>query len=166
MEFAHTLPDAQQAVRSPVYLHAIARFKGQFEEGPVPDRPHRGYEVVQDRSGAGVTVFRAQALKDLHSGIGVFFQPGDYQIFIGIELARALGSLAARLVTRFAQPFTDGLDIESGLFGDLSGSQIQLPAQTAHFMIGFKVNHSNDPPFCRALSTIALSDSAVMAPMA
>jgi hypothetical protein len=48
-----------------------------------------------------LTMFRAQALKDLHSGVRMFFQPGDYQIFIGIEFACALGSLAARLVAGF-----------------------------------------------------------------
>ena len=87
-------------------------------------------------------MFRAQALKDLHSGVGMFFQPGDDQIFIGIEFACAPGSLAARLVAGFIQPFTDGLDIEPGLFGNLSRSQVQLPAQTAHFVVGFKVDHS------------------------
>jgi hypothetical protein len=35
MEFAHTVPDAHQAVSGPVDLQAIARFKGQFEEGLV-----------------------------------------------------------------------------------------------------------------------------------
>src|SRR5271165_5972136 len=99
----------------------------------------------------------------------MFFQPGDDQIFVGIQLAGALGSLAARLVARLVQPFTDGLDIEPGLGGDLSGSQIQLPAQTAHFVIGFKVNHAQAPlPFWSALSTIALSDRSlfIMVPMA
>src|ERR1700732_5412866 len=95
----------------------------------------------------------------------MFFQPGDYQIFIGIELACALGSLVARLVAGFIEPFADGLDIESGLFGDLSRSQLQLPAQTAHFVIGFKVDHFLTPCFCRRSSTIALSDKGLIAPI-
>src|SRR5271166_2274464 len=137
MEFAHTVVDAHQAVSCPVDLHTIARFKGQFEEGLVADWPHRGNEVVEDGSAASVTMFRAQTLKDLHSGVGMFFQP-----------------------------VTNGLDIEPGLCGDLSGSQLQLPTQTAYFVIGFKVDHSLAPPFCRRLSTIALSDRPLMAPMA
>jgi hypothetical protein len=36
----------------------------------------------------------------------------DYKIFIGIQFAWALGSLAARFVAGFIQPFTDGLDVE------------------------------------------------------
>src|ERR1700726_1502136 len=168
VEFAPALAHGHQAMSGPIDLHAIARFKGQFEERLVADRPYCGYEVVKDRSAAGVTMFRAQALQNLHSGIGMFFEPGDDQIFVGIQLAGALGSLAARLVARLVQPFTDGLDIETGLGGDLSGSQIQLPAQTAYLVIGFKVNHCGAPPFCSRLSTIALSDRSlfIMVPMA
>src|ERR1700681_25215 len=110
-------------------------------------------------------MFRAQALKDLHSGVRMFFQPGDDQIFIGIEFACALGALAARLVAGFIQPFADGLDIESGLFGNLSRSQLQLPVHTAHLVIGFKVDHFLAPCFCRKSSTIALSDRGLIAPM-
>src|SRR5271165_3365589 len=110
-------------------------------------------------------MFRAQALKDLHSGVRMFFQPGYYQIFIGIQFACAPGSLAARLVAGFIQPFTDGLDIESGLFGNLSRSQLQLPVQTAHFVVGFKVDHFLAPCFCIKSSTIALSDRGLIAPI-
>src|ERR1700724_697142 len=165
MEFARTVPDAHQAVRTPVDLHAIARFKGQFEVSLVANRSHRGDEVMQDGSGACVTVFRAQALKDLHSGVRMFFQPGDDQIFIGIQFAWAPGSLAARFVAGFIEPFADGLDIASGLFGNLSRSQLQLPVQTAHLVIGFKVDHFLAPCFCRKSSTIALSDRGLMAPI-
>src|SRR4029077_4989572 len=119
-----------QAVSSPVDLQAIARFEGQFEECLVTRRAHRGNKVMENRSAAGVTVFRAQALKDLHSGVGMFFQPGDDQIFVGIELAGALDSLAPRLVAGFVQPFTDALDIEPGLVGNLSRSQVQFPEST------------------------------------
>jgi len=73
MEFARTLADAHQAVSSPVDLQAIASFEGQFEEGLVTHRTYRGNEVMEDGSAAAVTVFSAQALKDLHSGVGMFF---------------------------------------------------------------------------------------------
>jgi hypothetical protein len=50
----------------------------------------------------------------------MFFQSGDDQIFVGIQLAGAPGSLAARFVARLVQAFTDGLDIGSALGSDLS----------------------------------------------
>jgi hypothetical protein len=127
MEFARTLTDAHQAVSSPVDLHTVASFEGQFEEGLVTHRTHRGDEVLEDGSAAAVTVFSAQALKDLHSAVGMFFQPTDNQILVGIELAGAPGSFAPRLVTGFVQPFTDGLDVEPCLGANLTGSQIQFP---------------------------------------
>src|ERR1700746_1338168 len=68
-----------------------------------------------------------------------------------------------RLVAGFVQPFTDGLDIEPCLGGNLTGNQIQFPAQTAHLMVGFKVDHFASPLFCRRLSTIALSDRPLTA---
>ena len=46
MGFARTVPDAHQAVRGPVDLHAIARFKGQFEVSLVANRSHRGDKVI------------------------------------------------------------------------------------------------------------------------
>src|SRR5271165_6117706 len=48
----------------------------------------------------------------------------------------------------------------------VSRSQLQLPVQTAHFVIGFKVDHFLPPCFCRKSSTIALSDRGLMAPIA
>jgi hypothetical protein len=77
VEFAQTLADAHQAMSGPIDLHAIVRFKSQFEESLVADPAYRDNEVLQDGSAACVTMFRAQTLKDLHSGVGMFFQPGD-----------------------------------------------------------------------------------------
>src|SRR6266478_1268633 len=57
MELAQAVPDAHQTMGSPVNLHAIARFEGQFEERLVTHRTHRGNEVMKDGSAAGVTVF-------------------------------------------------------------------------------------------------------------
>ena len=73
MQFACTLADAHQAMSSPVDLHTVASFEGQFEEGLVTHRTHRSDEVLEDRSASAVPVFRAQALKDLHSAVGIFF---------------------------------------------------------------------------------------------
>src|ERR1700693_2973513 len=106
VEFAQALADAHQAMSGPIDLHAIARFKSQFEESLVADRPYRDNEVLQDGPAACVTMFRAQTLKDLHSSVGMFFQPGDDQIFVGFQLAGALGSLAARLVARLVLALT------------------------------------------------------------
>src|SRR6516164_11736930 len=72
MQLAQAVSDAHQTMSSPVNLHAIARFEGQFEEGLVTHRAHRGYEVMKDGSAPGVTVFGTQALKDLHSSVGMF----------------------------------------------------------------------------------------------
>src|SRR6516225_2282570 len=104
-------------------------------------------------------------MQDLHGAVGMFFQPADDQIFVGIKLAWALSCFTARFVPGLVQPFADRLDVESGLGRDLTGTQVQFPAQTAHFMIGFKIDHAPLGPLARccsrSLSTIALSDSSL-----
>jgi hypothetical protein len=158
MQLAQGLPDAQQAVGAPVNLEAIAGFKGQFEEGLLPYGPHGDDEVLQDGATPGVAVFGTQALKDLHAGERVFFQPADNQVLVGIELAGAPGPFAPRFIARLIQPFTHGFEVEAGLGGNLLGRQVQLPAQTAHLMVGIKVDHGEVFPVCwRSRSTAALS---------
>src|SRR6201993_3192336 len=57
MELAQAVSDTHQTMSGPVNLHAIAGLEGQFEEGLVTDRAHRGDEVMKDGSATGVTVF-------------------------------------------------------------------------------------------------------------
>jgi hypothetical protein len=159
MKFARTLAHTHQAMSSPVDLHTVASFEGQFQEGLVTHRPHRGNELVKDGSAAGVTVLGTQALEDLHAGVGIFFQPGDDQILVGIEFTGAPGSFVTRFIPSFVQPFADGLDVQPCLGANLTGSQIQFPLETTHFMVSFEVDHSATSPFfCSRLSTMALSE--------
>jgi hypothetical protein len=79
----HRVPYAEIAGDSAVIpgLHSCRVYRLHFlgawaitiiyreEVGLVTHRSHCGNEVVQDGSGAAVTMFRAQALQDLYSGV-------------------------------------------------------------------------------------------------
>src|SRR5258707_13686834 len=97
----------------------------------------------------------------------MLFQPANDQILVGIQLAWALSCLAAGFVAGLVQPFAHSLDVESGLGCELTGTQVELPAQTADFMVGFKINHAPSTPerrSSRSISTIALSERLLPSP--